>query len=147
MARPTTANASKLSIWVGTETSPQTFTAPCGLTTRGIQFTSNTNEVQVPDCDDPDAPAWIERAIQTLSASISGSGVLAKEFLTTWQDWYFNAQARDTRIIIDWGAGVTNKYDGRFVLQTFNITGELGGKIQIEISLLNDGQVVTSATP
>lgn len=147
MAKPTTANASKLSIWLGTDTSPQTFAAPCGLTTRGINFSASTNETQVPDCDDPDAPAWVERVVQSLSAGVTGSGVLAKEALDTWQAWFLDANARDARVIIDWGGNVTRKYDGRFICQNFNITGQIGNKIQVEINLISDGQVTATSTP
>lgn len=147
MAKPTTANASKLSVWLGTDTSPQTFAAPCGLTTRGINFSGSANETQVPDCDDPDAPAWVERVIQSLSAGISGSGVLAKEALDTWEEFFMDAIARDCRVIIDWGAGVTRRYDGKFICTGFNISGNLGQKIQVEIALQNDGQVTVSSTP
>lgn len=147
MAKPTTANASKLSIWLGNGASPEVFAAPCGLTTRGINFSANSNDTQVPDCDDPDAPAWVERVVQSLQAGVTGSGVLAKEALDAWETFFFDAVSINCRAVIDWGSGVTRRYDGRFICSAFNVTGQLGQKIQVEIRLDSDGEITPVVTP
>lgn len=142
MAKPTTASAAKLTIWLGDGNSPETFVSPCGLTTRGINFTASANDVNVPDCDDPDAPAWVERVVQSLSAGVTGSGILAYEALDEWEDFYFGGLAKNCRVIIDWGSGGLRRYDGAFLCTTYNVTGELGNKIQVEIGLQSDGQII-----
>lgn len=147
MAKPTTANATKLSVWLGTDTSPQTFSKPCGFTSRGMNISATANETDVPDCDNPDDPAWVERVVKSLSAGINGSGVLAKEALDAWETFALSGIARDCRVIIDWGGGVTRRYDGRFICSNFNITGNDGDKIRIEVALLSDGQVTPTSTP
>jgi|SRR5262245_36257866 len=148
MAKPTTASAAKLTVWVGNGATPtEVFAMPCGLTTKGINFTGTANETQVPDCTDPDAPAWIERVIQSLSAGITGTGVLALEALDTWETFFFEAVAKNCQVIIDWADAPspptppTRIYQGPFLLTTFNITGQLGNKIQVEVALQNDGEV------
>ena len=146
MAKPTTANASKLTIWVGDGETPEVFEFPCGLTTKGIAFGASTNETNVPDCDDPDAPAWTERVVSALSAPITGSGILAKEALPTWESWFFSAAKRNCRVIIEWDETTINRYDGAYLLTAFTINGTLGNKIQIDVALSNDGQVVPSTT-
>jgi predicted secreted protein len=149
MALPTTLSASKLSIWIGDSMSPGLFVSPCGLTTKGIQFTANANDVTVPDCDNPDAPAWVGRVVESLSAGISGSGVLAMEALATWRAFFFNATAVMCRVVIDDGAGVLGgHFDGLMLCTNFNITGTQGEKIQVEITTASDGAMVwTTGNP
>jgi predicted secreted protein len=139
MAKPTTLSAAKLSIWVGDGASPEVFAAPCGLTTRGINFSKNTNEVSVPDCDDPDAPAWVERVARDLQAGVTGSGVLALEALDTWWNFFKNPDAQNCRIVLDDAAA--GRWNGAFQCTGFNVTGSLGDKVQVELTLASDGEV------
>lgn len=145
MAQPTTLNASKLSIWIGSSSSPGTFVAPCGLTTRGINFTASTNDVTVPDCDDPDLPSWTARVVQALSAGITGSGILAVEAVPTWREFFFDATSKMCRVVLD-GTGLAASLDlgyfeGLFICSALNITGDLGNKVQVEINMTSDGQI------
>lgn len=141
MAKPVTYSASKLYISLGDGATPtEVFTAPCGLTTRGITLTKNTNDVNVPDCDDPDAPAWVERSVESLSGETSGSGVLAAAALPTWQTAFNSTVSRNVRIGIN--APLVDKggyYAGKAHLTSFAVTGELGNKIQVAVTLISDG--------
>lgn len=142
MARPTTYSAKKLLILLGDGGSPETFAAPCGLTTRGINFTKETNDTTVPDCDDPDLPAWTERAVRTLSATVSGSGILAAEAFETWRKAFLSTDPVNARIKVDDTlANGGGYFSGAFHLDQFNVTGEIGNKIQVEISMSSDGEV------
>jgi predicted secreted protein len=145
MAQPTTLNASKLSIWIGSSSSPGAFIAPCGLTTRGIQLSASTNDITVPDCDDPDAPSWTARVVQALSAGVSGSGILAIEALPTWRLFFMEATSKMCRVVID-GTGLAaaldcGYFEGLFICSALNITGDLGNKIQVEVTMTSDGQL------
>lgn len=143
MAKPVTASASKLVVVLETAT-PGTFAAPCGITTKGISFAASSNDVAVPDCDDPDLPAWSERVISTLSATITGSGVLALESLDVWQDFWDGGAPKKARVRLDTTAANNGGYwEGKFILSRFGITGEIGNKIRLDaVELLNDGPVV-----
>src|SRR5215211_9165742 len=101
MAQPVTINSSKLLIQLGDGGSPELFLPPCGLTTKGITFTKATNDIAVPDCDDPDLVPNIERGVVSLSATISGSGVLAMEAKDTWLAWKDDTNSRNVRVVID----------------------------------------------
>ena len=145
MTQPTTLNASKLSVWIGSSTSPGTFVAPCGLTTRGINLTANTNDITIPDCDDPDLPSWIGRVVQSLSAGVNGTGVLAIEALPTWRQFFMEATSKLCRVVID-GTGLPpaldcGYFEGLFICSALNITGDLGNKIQVEVNMVSDGQL------
>ena len=142
MAKPQTASAAKLLILVGDGNSPEVFAAPCGLTTKGIAFRAETNDTTVPECDDPDLPAWSERVVKSLSAGVTGSGVLAAEAIDVWWKFYSLAEARNCRVKIDSPAFANVYYSGRFLLTTFNVTGTIGEKINVQIEMQSDGEVV-----
>mgnify|MGYP001000705767 CR=1 FL=1 len=146
MAAPTTYSFKKLIIMLGDGGTPEVFAAPCVLTSRGVNFTKETNDVTVPDCDDPDLPSWTERDVASQAVSISGSGILAAEAHATWRTAYLNTDSINVRVKIDDTlANGGGYYYGKFHLTQFNITGELGNKLQVEISLESDGVVAWQA--
>ncbi len=117
MAKPTTGAFSKLLILLGNGASPEVFAAPCGLTSKGFEISATSGDIQVPDCDDPDAPAWTERVVKALSAGVSGSGIMAVESFDTWNDWALSGLAQNVRVKLDLpGLGY---YSGRFILTKF----------------------------
>lgn len=142
MALPTTLSAAKLSIWIGDNTSPGVYANPCGLTTKGINFTATANDVTVPDCDNPDAAAWVGRVVESLSAGINGSGVLAMESLATWWAFFLDAAPKRCRVVIDDSTGTFGgRFEGNFICTTFNVTGNQGEKINVEVAAQSDGAV------
>lgn len=142
MTRPTTQKGSKLLIRLGDGASPEVFAAPCGLTTKALNFSASSNEFNVPDCDDPDAPTWTERVVSALSAGITGSGTLAMESLETWREWFLSAQAKNIQVKFDaTGANGGGHYAMSAILSTFNVTGEVGGLCQIEVEMASNGEV------
>lgn len=147
MAKPTTVTGSKLSVWLGDGATPEVFVAPCGLHTRGINFGATANDELIPDCDNPDLPSWVARTVQSLTAGISGSGLLAKEALDAWEGFHFGGVSKNCRVIIDWGGGVQRRYDGAFVCTTFNVTGEIGSRIKVEVALASDGVITPVVVP
>lgn len=137
MARPTTVSGKNLLVKVGNGADPEVFAAPCGLTTRGINFSKETNDTTVPDCDDPDLPSWTERDARTLAATVSGSGILAVEALPTWRGFFMSTDTKNCQIWV----GTSGYFEGAFHCTSFNVTGEIGNKVQVEIELQNDGEV------
>lgn len=140
MTKPTTINASKLYISLGDGAATEVFTAPCGLTTRGITFTKNLNDTTVPDCDDPDAPAWIERSVESFTGEVTGSGVLATEAYPTWRTRFLASVSGNVRIGLSvplaqnggWWAGKAH-------ISSLAITGDLGEKVQVAVTITSDG--------
>jgi hypothetical protein len=140
MAKPTTINASKLYISLGDGAPTEVFAAPCGLTTRGMTLTKDLNDVTVPDCDDPDAPAWIERTVASLSGEVTGSGILATEAWPVWRNRYNATTSGNVRI----GIGVPlaqngGWYAGKAHITSLAVTGDLGEKLQVAVTLVSDG--------
>lgn len=140
MAKPTTLRGTKLLIKLGDGASPETFTAPCALTTKSFNRSAGVNEFNVADCDDPDAPIWTERVKSALSGTVSGSGTLAKESLDIYEDFLAAVDSRNVQITIDFPTDART-YEGAFHLTTLNITGEQDGLIQVEIEMQSDGEI------
>jgi predicted secreted protein len=145
MAKPTTLPFSKLLILIGDGASPETFAAPCGLTSKSFDLSATSNGIEVPDCDDPDAPAWTERVVKALSGTVSGSGILAAESFPIWQDWALGGQTKNARVQLD-NAGL-GYYSGAFILSKFSLKASLGDKVQVDVTLESDGQITFTTVP
>lgn len=143
MAQPTVLVGTKLLILVGDGASPEQFSQPCGLTTRSFDLTASTNTTLIPDCDDPEAPAWEAKDVNSLSASVTGAGVMAVESFDTWNDWFMAAVGRNCQIKLDDGA--LGQWEGTFILASLKYGGQRGQKVTIDIALANDGAVVWNA--
>lgn len=140
MAQPTTVTFGKFYILVGDEESPETFEAPCGLTSKGFNQTASSQDTVVPDCDDPDGCAVTERAVDAKSSEISGDGVLSLEDLNhIWQPWYDSCLARNVRIGLNAIPDplVGGYYEGSFILTALNLSAERGQKVRCAVTLLN----------
>lgn len=145
MTRPTTVSFGQF--WIVVEdlgSSPMTFSAPCGLTSKGFNQTYSTQDTIVPDCNDPDAPAYTERAIDAGSAELSGDGVLSMEaHYNVWQPWVGKG-TRTVRI----GLGsepdedVGGYYEGEFLLTALNMSADRGQKMRGAVTIVSDGEWV-----
>lgn len=139
MAQPTVLVGTKLLILVGDGATPEVFSQPCGLTTRGIDFSASTNTTLIPDCDDPEAPAWEAKDVNGLSAQVTGSGVMAVESFDTWNDWFQNGEANNVQIKLDDSA--LGYWAGAFILSALKYSGTRGQKVNVDITLVNTGAV------
>ncbi len=145
MAKPPTYPGSVVAIFFAGAT-PGSFLRPCGLNSHTVSFTSSSTEVTVPDCDNPELPAWVERQSDGLSMSASGSGVASPDVIDDIWDIYTSQESVNARVYI----GAPNdtakgKYwAGKFLVTSFEVTGERKQKAQISISIASDG-VITLA--
>ena len=140
MAIATTYGYSKFLIKIGDGGAPEVFTDPCGLTSKGFTRTANLNDTNMPDCDDPDAPSWLGREVVSYQASIAGAGIVAEECnrrLGSMVDGRRNPQCQDRARAqpahIAWTMPAK--------LQEFAITAERGGKVEMAVTLVSDGEV------
>lgn len=145
MAQASTLKFSGFLVQLGDGASPEVYASPCGLNSRSFNRTAATNDTNVPDCDDPDAPTDVERDVVSLSREISGSGVMATESFTVWQAWYDSADPRTCRV---YPKGLTGGYyEGDFILSSFNLAATLGEKVNIDVTLQSDGACPWNAGP
>lgn len=141
MTKPITVKGSQLLILVGNGASPELFEAPCGLTTKALNLAATANEFNVPDCDDPEQPMFTERVIATLSAGVTGSGILSMADYDTWRNWYLSGQAQNIHVVINvplaQGGGY---YAMSAVLTALNHTGNQGELVTIDVEIQSNGE-------
>lgn len=143
MAKPTTYKGSLVAIYLEDPDTPGDFIKPCGLNQSSISFTKNAQEVNVPDCDDPEAPQWIERDVESLDFSASGSGILAAESVDAWWDYYNQTDSVNARIYVGALTDVTNGYfwAGKVHVSQFDVEGQTGTRATVSLSLVSDGEM------
>lgn len=145
MAQPTVIVGTKLLILVGDGATPEVFSQPCGLITRVFNLSASTSSTLIPDCDDPEAPAWEAKDVNALSAQITGAGVLAVEAYAFWRNWFMNAVSKNVQINFD--APGMGYYAGSFIMSKFQNTGTRGQKITVDVTMDNDGAVTWVDVP
>ena len=142
MAKPTTYVGSSVAIYL--ETTPAgTYARPCGLTSHTITFSKNTQDVTVPDCDDLEAAAWVERGVESLDMAANGTGILAAEAVDTWWAAFNSNDSVNARLYVGEADDTTNGHywQGKVHVTGFEITGERGSKARANISLVSDGEM------
>ncbi len=120
------------------------FAHPCLINAaRGIQFSSATNERNIPDCTNPELMAWTKINKQSLSAKINGSGVLNTPDNTVFFTWYSADDARDIRVEFS-GITLANGggwFAGQFKCTDYGVTGDRGDEVSCDIALASHGAV------
>lgn len=150
MAKPTTYKGSLVAIYLkdpADVTAPFTFLKPCGLNNHTVTFTKNAQEVNVPDCDDPELPQWIERDVESLDFSASGEGILAAESIEAWWDYFNSTDAVLARIYIGAITDTTNGYfwEGLVHVNNFEVTGQVGTRATVSVSVVSSGEMTFTA--
>lgn len=141
MAVVKTMNGTKLLVQIGNGATPEVFTADCLINAeRGIQFSADTNEFIVPDCDAPDEPAWKETTKDGLSATITGGGMLHTSSIETWFNWFKDDATKNVRVKVDvTGANGGGYWEGAFHLTGFEVNGERNQKAAVSVTLISSG--------
>lgn len=134
MAQATTSRFSQFLVLLGDGASPEEFEAPCGLTSRSLERTSETNSTNVPDCDDEDAPSWLENDEVSKSWSITGEGVVAEESIDSWEGWWQTGGTKNVRVSLR-----DRTWEGRALLTNFTINASKGQRVTHSITLTGDG--------
>lgn len=143
MAKPKTYSFSKMIVLLGDGAATEAFTAVCALTTKGVEFSSDTADVTVPDCANPDLPSWTERVVRGKSATVAGNGVMDFGTHTQFYTWFDSGVSKSVQVKLD--APLADKggtYAGKFLLTGYNVTGnEDDAKISHTMTMQSDGPV------
>lgn len=141
MAKPTTVRFGKFLIKLATVAAPTTFVAPCGFTSKSLSLTKNLTDVNIPDCDNPDDPAWVGRDVASLSAAVTGDGVLAEESLSVWMAAFNSTEPVPVEIELVLAGTASYIWTGNMHLSTFTVTGEQGGRVTVNVEMQSDGEL------
>jgi hypothetical protein len=141
MAQAKTIKFGKTAILLGDDESDEEFAAPCGLTSLTMTVNVETNTTNVPDCDDPDLPAWLETDIVSQQMVLAGSGVLDKDAMQSWQDWFMEGNERNVRWFRNLTAGEGGGYfQAPAILTQYEESGERGGRWNVSIGIALNGK-------
>ena len=141
MARPETVKFGKVVVSLAKFGTGTGFGAPCGLTQKSFVRSKSLNDVAVPDCDDPDAPAWSERDVASMSATISGSGVLAKSAIPDWEAALADGDSVACQVEVIYANNDVDVYLGNFHVENFEIGATRGDRAQVSITMQSDGAI------
>lgn len=137
MATATTATFAKFRILIGDGATPTEAFAPiCGLTSKGLNGSSDVVTTEVPDCSDEDLPSWQEKDVKSISMSLSGSGVWSTENHAVLMDWFLSGAKKNVKVqYAEAASGSPEFLEGPCVLSQLNNAAEKGGRISAEITL------------
>lgn len=137
-------NGKQLLVQIGDGESPEEFAHDCLINTeRGISFTSETNRQVIPDCENPDDPAWSVMNKDGLSATITGTGMLHTASVADWDTWFNSDEGKNCRVLLN-GVALADgggHWAGSFKLASWEISGTRNEKATVSVTLESDGAV------
>lgn len=145
MAQATRIKGGKVRVLLETST-PGVYAAPCGFTSKTVTFTKNLEDVQVPDCDDPDKVDWLGRDAVSLAMSVSGEGVLAEESIVTWVEAWESIDSIKAKVEMEFPSK-TLTWTGKMHVDNMEAVAPNGRSSTATFSLQSDGEMVRTMTP
>lgn len=146
MAKATTIKGGKFRVLIGNDASPIVYSAPCGFTQRSITLNKGLEEVNIPDCDDPDKVDWVGRDATSLSMTVSGEGVLAEESVEVWLDAWENLESVPVKIEWEFPAK-TVTWTGSMQIESLEAGAANAGRATLNVSMQSDGEMARTVTP
>lgn len=146
MAAATTIKGGKVRVLIGTDADPIVYSAPCGFTQRSITLNKGLEEVNIPDCADPDKVDWVGRDATSLSMSVSGEGVLASESVDAWVEGFESIESIPVKVEWEFPAK-TITWTGRMHIESMEVGANNGQRATNNVSLQSDGEMVRVTTP
>lgn len=140
MAEPTTIKGGKVKVLLGNTAQPIVYSAPCGFTQRSVAINKGLEEVQLPDCDDPDAMSWLGRDATSLSMTVGGEGLLAAESVDVWLAAVESEESTPVKVIWEFPAK-TITWTGKMHVESFEIGAEDKKRVTSTVSLQSDGKM------
>lgn len=146
MAMATTIRGGKIKVLLGDSETPIVYTAPCGFTQRSITLNKGLEEVNIPDCDDPDKVDWVGRDATSLSMTVSGEGVLASESVDTWVVAFESIESIPVKI--EWEFPTkTITWTGKMHIESMEIGANNGQRATNNVTMQSDGVMTRVTTP
>jgi hypothetical protein len=143
MALPRTLKFDKFTILLGNGATPEVFAQPCGMTDKTIGIDAKSSAVIVPDCDDPTAPAWEDKAVSALSAQVTFSGILSMADFATWNTWGLGGLDKNVQVwLTDTNANGGGYWSGAAILSKLELKAKLGSdgnRVLISGTIDSDG--------
>lgn len=140
MAQAKTIRFAGQLLMLGDGAEPEVFAAPCGFTSLNLTVNIETNSTNVPDCLDPDLPAWLESDEVSKQMAVGGSGVIDRDAIQVWRAWLMDGGEKNVRWMT---AGTAAEGGGHWeapgILSTYEETGERGQRWQLNVGITLNG--------
>lgn len=148
MAQAKSLRFAQISLLLGDGATPsETFTAPCGFETLTLTVNIETNTTNVPDCDDPDLPAWLASDEVSKQMVAAGEGILDTDAMQIWRDWLLEGGERNVRWLTDGtGANGGGYWAAPAIMTTYEEQGQRGNRWRQSIGLTLNGAPTFTAT-
>lgn len=148
MAQPTVLSFGKGLVYFGDGEPSEVFAKICGFNSIELQIEKDTNDVTIPDCDDPDAPAWRSTDVLNIAWNATFEGIMAKEAEPLLWAAINRAEATNIRIrLIGFatGSGTPDLQFSGAAHIAGSLSGERGSKWQISVTATGDGALTRAA--
>lgn len=146
MAQPTTIKGGKIRVLLGNKATPIEYGSKCGFTQRSITLSKSLEEVNIPDCDDPDKVDWVGRDATSLSMAIGGEGVLASESVDDWLDAFESVESVPVKVEWEFPAK-TITWTGHMHVENMEVGANNGQRATNNVSMQSDGEMVRVTVP
>lgn len=143
MAQPEYFKGNQILVKVSDGGDPETFAHPCMINTdRSFTLQAETQNQFIPDCDDPDAPAWRIVDKTGHSATVTGSGIIHKPDMAAFDDWVLASEPINCEVEVGGSGG--RKYTGQFHCTSLEWTGSGKETATCSITLEQTGPLVAA---
>ncbi|MBP1856769.1 phage tail tube protein [Rhizobium herbae] len=146
MAKPKTVRFGMFAIMLGTLVASPVYSAPCGFTSKSLALTKDLTEIVLPDCDSPDTASWVGRDVASMSAAVTGEGVLAEESVKTWLAAYDSIEPVPVKIVLTLSTE-TVTWTGHMHIASLTVEGENGGRCSLNVDMQSDGELIKVIAP
>lgn len=138
---------SQFQILIGDGATPEVFTPRCTINTeRSFTITPNYNDIEIPDCDDPDLPSAIFKRATSVTGEVSGSGVMEADDAEFFSEWALSGAAKNVKVIVGTSdAGRQYTFAGR--CGPFSPSVSKNNVVNAEVSIMTDGRITSAAVP
>ncbi|GGA63875.1 phage tail tube protein [Pelagibacterium lentulum] len=137
------ATTRKLLIQFGDGADPEVFAYNCTINTqREFTIEATTTDGTEPNCEEPDAPDWVLRAVETLSAGITGAGTMDPLSFAVLRGHMLSGEAFNVRVLLDLPSAQGGGYfSGQYVMTTLSIAKEGKGFVNSNLAMSSSGKV------
>lgn len=123
---------------------PETWAHSCTInSSQEFSIEATTTDASAPNCEDPDAPNWILRSVDTLSAGINGAGTMDPVSWGVLRDKVLAGEPFAVRVTLGGLTAVLGggHFEGNYVLINLGIAKEGKGYVSSTIALQSDGEI------
>jgi hypothetical protein len=138
------ATTKQLLIQFGDAGDPEVYAHACTInTSQDFTIEATTVDATEPNCADPNAPSWVLRSVDTLSANINGAGTMDPVSHGVLRDHMLSGEPFNVRVNLAGlsGAAGGGYFQGRYVMTSLGLAKEGKGYVTSTVALQSDGEV------